>query len=128
MCMGYTVLKITEDSRAALLSGFAPKFANVVCHHITLAFHVPEDTPLPAPQSVRVVGYACDETGVEALVVEVDGKTERDGGRMFHITLSLADGRKPVESNDLLREKGFVVLSESIDIEAPAAFIPFDRG
>jgi hypothetical protein len=36
---------------------------------------------------------------VEALVVELNGSTKRPDGNTYHITWSLAEGRKPVESN-----------------------------
>ncbi|HNB20842.1 MAG TPA: hypothetical protein PLI59_09150 [Candidatus Obscuribacter sp.] len=126
MRMGYTALKVSEASRATLLARFTPRFANVVCHHITLAFKVSEDTPLPAPKLIRVVGYATDDVGVECLVVEVDGCTARPSGGTFHVTLSLAEGRKPVESNKVL-DSGFTLVTEPLTIEAPAEFIPFGK-
>lgn len=125
MRKGYTAFVISADSRQNLLDHFPPKFPNVVCHHITMAFKVAEDTPLPANASLRAIGYAADPTGVEALVVEVDGSTERPSGGTFHVTLSLADGRKPVESNNVIAQLGFVPLPEPVAIEATATFIPF---
>lgn len=125
MNMGYTALVLTPESRTQLLERFAPKFARVICHHITLAFNVPEDTVLPEPGSVQIVGYACDENGVEALVVALDGETDRPDGSYYHITLSLGHGRKPKESNDLIVHSGYALLDAPVTISAPAAFVPF---
>ncbi len=127
MRMGYIALVVSEVSRALLLDRFGPKFANVVCHHITWAFKVAEDTLLPAPKLVAIVGYATDGAGVECLVVEVDGNTGRSDGGTYHVTLSLAEGRKPVESNKVIESAGFTALPEPIAIDAPAAFIPFGK-
>lgn len=48
--------------------------------------------------ALKVVGYAVDNTGVEALVVSVDGQTKRPDGEHYHVTRSLAEGRRAVES------------------------------
>jgi hypothetical protein len=52
-----------------------------------------------------IVGHAYDLRGVQALVLEIEGSVRRPDGWIYHITWSLdrAAGRKPVESNAVLR-------------------------
>jgi hypothetical protein len=54
-----------------------------------------------------VVGVADDGAGVQALVVEIGGTTQRPDGAAFHIAWSLGAGRKAAESNDVIRERGW---------------------
>jgi len=101
--MYYTGYLLTQASRNKLLETFPPKYARVICEHITENFGVKDDSSAPEqPQSVLVVGYVDSGDGVEALAVTVNGETERPDGRKYHITLSLAEGRRPVESNDYI--------------------------
>lgn len=53
---------------------------------------------------IRVIGLATDATGVEALHVSVDGKTERADGKPYHVTRSLAEGRKASESMTVVQK------------------------
>jgi hypothetical protein len=117
--MGYLAFNLTEKSREAVLEKFAPRYDNVICHHVTYKFGVPADAPLPpAPQCAQVVGYATDDAGVECLVVAIDGTEVRPlDGKTYHVTLSLAPGRKPVESNTVLAERGWIPLVEPFTIE-----------
>lgn len=101
---GYQAFEISPESRSKLAAQFPPKFAEFIGHHITYKFGVKSDLPLPEATSIKVVGYACNDKGIEALVVEVDGSTVRPDGKTFHITWSLdrEAGFKPVNSNDLV--------------------------
>jgi hypothetical protein len=91
---------------------------------VTLAAKVPASTPKPPPAaSARIVGHADDGEGVQAMVVAIDGTTDRPGGGTFHITWSLADGRRAVESNDVIRERGWERFEQPLDIRLePASF------
>jgi hypothetical protein len=105
---GYIAFNLVEASREAILRQFVPLYSMVVCHHITFEFGVLEGTALPeTPRSLEVVGYATDNTGVEALVVAVNGEIRRSDGKVYHVTLSLAQGRKPVQSNDVIEKFGW---------------------
>lgn len=96
----YTGYLLTEKTRNTLLAQFPPKYAKVVAHHITEKFGVPSDAVPPAmPKTVKVVGYIDSGDGVEGLLVEVNGSIARPDGSKYHITWSLADGRKAVETN-----------------------------
>lgn len=104
---GYIAYNLTDVCRAEILGRFAPKFANVIVHHITHSFNVShEDALPPMPVSAKVIGYASNEK-IEALVVEIDGTSIRGDGKLMHITLSHTPEAKPVMSNDLLSSQGF---------------------
>jgi hypothetical protein len=95
--------KLLDAERNALLERLPPRFADVVADHVTLAARVAADTPLPPrPASAHIVACADDGQGVEALVVAIDGVSDRPRGGTYHITWSLAPGRRPKESNAML--------------------------
>lgn len=93
--------------RERLLTAIPPAYPRVVAHHVTLKAGVRANVPLPSAKEGHVVGIADDGSGVQALVVEIEGTTSRPGGGTYHITWSLAHGRHAVESNDAIREKGW---------------------
>ena len=101
--------KLPKGERWRLLERFPPAYPDVVADHVTLHSGVGENAELPSATYARVVGLADDGEGVQALVVEIDGTTDRPDGSTYHITWSLDRnaGRKPVESNDVIREKGW---------------------
>lgn len=112
--MAYTCYKVIPEQLFAILP---PKHENVFAEHITCEYGVPEDTELPSQvDSVVVVGIA-ENDKVQALVVKVGANTQRPDGRLYHITLSTADGIKPFESNMLLESEGFSPI-EPIRIDA----------
>lgn len=115
-------LPITE--RGLLLRRFPPKYANVVADHVTLRANATRLMPLPAkPDSSKVVGRADDGQSLECLVVELDGTTDRPDGSTFHITWSLGPGRQAIESNQVLRDRGWEPLEAPIPVElTPARF------
>lgn len=103
--MGYVGWKLTEDDREKLLEEFPPRYPDVIAHHVTLKFGVPNDHPLPEAKKGVVVGLSDDGEGIQALVVEIDGTTDRPDGSTYHVTWSLDKdaGYKPVHSNDLIK-------------------------
>lgn len=112
----YTAYVLTDKSREKILAKFKPTYSNVVCHHITEKFGVSADEPIPAqPVSVKVVGHVDSKTGIEGLLVEINGSAKRPDGRLYHITLSLGQGRKPVETNDVIH---LAVKCQPFDIDA----------
>lgn len=114
---------MNRDERAQLLERFAPRYAEVIADHVTLRVGANATTPLPRQVPARIVGRADDGKGVECMVVELDGTTDRPDGSTYHITWSLGPGRKARESNDVLRDCGWEYLDApiSIDLE-PARF------
>lgn len=71
-----------------------------------------------------MVGEASDAAGVQALVVAIDGATARGDGSHFHITWSLAPGRRAKESNDVISRRGWQIIDPPIAIRLrPARWI-----
>ena len=107
---------LDKDDRERLLREFPPTFENIVAHHVTLKSEA-ENDPLPPEVSAALVGRADDGTGVEAMVVSIDGTTDRPDGSTYHITWSLAEGRRARESNAVLKERGWEKLDRPIPIK-----------
>jgi hypothetical protein len=114
--------KLDSTQREALLAQFPAKFERVVADHVTLRTDAANE-PLPAAVGAAIVGRSDDGSGVEALVVAIDGDTARPDGSTFHITWSLAEGRRARESNTLLKERGWDDLDPPVAITIePARF------
>ena len=114
--------KLDRAERTSLLQRFPPTYDHVVADHVTLAANVGTGAPLPAETAGRIVGRADDGNGVEAMVVEIAGTTDRPDGSTYHVTWSLdrARGRRAVESNDVLRDRGW----QPLDPPVPIRLIP----
>jgi hypothetical protein len=108
--------KLDNNERGKLLASFAPVYANVVADHVTLAAGVAADARPPQDTTGEIVGRADDGAGVEAMVVSIAGTTDRPDGSTYHITWSLAEGRKAVESNEIIARLGWKPLPETIPI------------
>lgn len=122
---GNTVVgwKLDRQERDKLLGRFPPRFTNVVADHVTLRARASTDAPLPQEDAGEIVGRADDGRGVEAMVVRIGGTTERPDGSTYHITWSLADGRRAKESNDMLAAQRWIQFDEPIPIALkPAHF------
>jgi hypothetical protein len=99
--------KLPRDERERLLACFPPRYANVDADHVTLRVDPSGAEPLPHAGTAQIVGRADDGQSLECMVVEIDGNTDRPDGSTYHITWSLGTGRRPVESNDVLRNRGW---------------------
>ena len=114
--------KVDRGDREALLARFPPRYGMPVADHVTLETDA-ERRALPGEASARIVGRADDGEGVEAMVVALDGSTDRPDGSTFHITWSLADGRRAKESNDVIRTRGWQRFDEPVPVTVkPARF------
>lgn len=109
---------LPEQDRARLLRQVPPAYERVVAHHVTFA---PEDQPTPHADGGEVVGVADDGEGVQALVVRIDGATGRPDGGAYHVTWSLGSGRRAVESNQVIAERGWTVFPEPVPIRLERA-------
>ncbi|MDB5669430.1 MAG: hypothetical protein JWO25_389 [Alphaproteobacteria bacterium] len=110
--------KLDPAQRKELLQQFPARYANVVADHVTL-----ETGEAPAvPEAVigEIVGRADDGEGVEAMVVSLGGATDRPDGGTFHITWSLAEGRRARESNAVIAARGW----ELFDLPMPVQLTP----
>ena len=116
--------KLPQVERDLLLQRFPPRYDEVVANHVTLVVGATPDTPLPREVGkADVIGRADDGAGVECLVVEIDGTTDRPDGSTYHITWSLGAGRRARESNDVLRDKGWDYIEAPIPVTLePARF------
>lgn len=123
----YLALNLSDAARQAVMARFAPRFAVVRCDHITLAYGVAADCAPPPISRVNAVAYVGDD-GLEALVVEVDGKLERDDGSVYHLTLSRAESRKSVESNLLVADRTQWQTFEPMALEVAPAVNSNDSG
>lgn len=101
MRRGYTGWKVPdiEQWKKRLLMPCA--YQRVLIHHCTHTFGVDESFPLPLKVPAYILGFADDGTGVQCAILEMGGTSQRPDGSVFHITWSIADGRKAVESNEL---------------------------
>ena len=111
--------KLDPDQRGELLLQFPPRYAHADADHVTLR-HAPRDAPLPEPAEAEIVGRADDGAGVEAMVVRLNGTTDRPDGSTYHITWSLAKGRDAKESNDVIAARGWTEL----DLPMPVLITP----
>jgi hypothetical protein len=108
--------KLDRSQRQQLLAEIEPRYENVVADHVTLAANIAADAPLPDRVPARAVGHVDDGRGVQALVVEVAGSTDRFDGGTYHITWSLGPGRQARESNDVLASQAWGPLDEVFDL------------
>jgi hypothetical protein len=115
--------KLDREQRKELLQQFPPTFKNVVADHVTLQSNAAKDAALPEEVHGEIVGRADDGGGVEAMVVSIAGTTDRPDGSTYHITWSLADGRRAKESNDVLAAQQWVMFDLPMPIRLrPARF------
>jgi hypothetical protein len=115
--------KLPRRDREELLQAFPSHYRTTVADHVTLAARVAAQTPTPNDVDALLVGHIDDGHGVEALVVEIDGSSERPGGGTWHITWSLADGRRAKESNDVLARQGWSKFGKPVPIRLSGARI-----
>ncbi|MGA0606295.1 hypothetical protein ACO2Q0_09870 [Phenylobacterium sp. VNQ135] len=115
---------LDRAERETLLDLFPARYANPVADHVTLAFR-PARPKLPSATAGEIVGEADDGRGVQAMVVRIGGTTDRPDGSTYHITWSLADGRRAKESNDVIRDCGWRAFDAPIPISLePRLFKP----
>ena len=114
--------KLDRAMRNELLEKFPPRYPDADADHVTLRTQAWRD-PLPPEVDATIIGHADDGDSLEAMVVRVDGTTDRPDGSIFHITWSLdrSKGRQARESNDLLKERGWSPLAEPLPIKLEAA-------
>ena len=112
--------QLDRAQRTELLQQFPPRYGNVVADHVTLQAKADRDAALPQETDGLIVGRADDGRGVEAMVVSIGGTTDRPDGSVYHITWSLAEGRRARESNDLLAGRSY----RRFDLPMPIRLAP----
>jgi hypothetical protein len=104
--------RLEGESRAALLAHFPPRYERTVADHVTHG-RADKAPPLPQCSSAEVIGCADDDSGVQALVVAIDGSPARwDGGR-YHLTWSLGPERNAKESNAVIADHGWQPVADA---------------
>ena len=116
--------KLDRAQRTELLARFPPKYPQAVADHVTLKSHVSDSAGLPAERSGLIVGCADDGRGVQAMVVQIGGTSDRPGGGTYHITWSLAEGRDPHESNDVIAGSGWEPINPAVPVRLQPARFP----
>ena len=116
--MPVTGWMLDRKEREKLLRRFPPEWPDVIADHITLDANAEQDDPLPEVGHAEIVGGINDGEGLQAMVVAIDGSTDRPDGSTYHITWSLdrSRGRKPVQSNDVIAERGWRPLDDPVPI------------
>lgn len=105
--------KLDRGERTQLLRDYPPRYAEAVADHVTLQAG---GGALPGAVRAAIVGRTNDGNGVEAMVVAIDGTTDRPDGSTYHITWSLGPGREARESNDVLKQRGWEQFDQAIPI------------
>jgi hypothetical protein len=110
---------LDPKTREMLLARYPPTYPNVVAHHVTLSSGIASDAGIPEYTRGKIIGRVDDGNGVEAMIVEIGGTTDRPGGGTYHITWSLdrAANREARESNDAIARLGWQPVSEAHEIE-----------
>ena len=113
----YSAYQLDFKQREDLLKQFPTRYPRVVADHITVRFGG-NHLPLPEmPEKAEIVGMADDGSGLQALIVRVNGNLVRQDGSIYHITWSLDPNKqtppeldstpnqtyKPVHSNTLVQ-------------------------
>jgi hypothetical protein len=107
--------ELDRQDRRALLARFPARYPETVADHVTFKFG-DRRAELPTARSGEIVGEADDGEGVQAMVVRIEGTTDRPDGSTWHITWSLAPGRRAKESNTVIREMGWRPFPEPIPV------------
>ena len=96
----YNAVRLTNESVELLKNRFPPVHPNEFYHHMTINFGVKEyPETLGETVELTVVGYKEDESAQAVVVTGISSKN-----KIPHITLSTAEGVKPVYSNQMLQD------------------------
>ena len=127
---GISVYLLDDASRDKLLKEFPPRWKTFVGHHVTVNFGASDKDELPSTGKYQVIGYSSiaerrpGGSGLEALVVAINGSRRREDGNTYHITWSHGPGYSPKDAKELT-SVGFKTI-DPIEINMEPAFIPFN--
>lgn len=79
--------RLDPQDRAKLLERFPAEWPDVVADHITFEAQVGQPTAMPSVDRAEIVGGINDGEGLQAMVVAINGETERPDGGTYHIPL-----------------------------------------
>ena len=120
---GYVGWQLADCDRNSLKNIFTPAYSRFFGHHCTLQFGVTETVKLPREIDGYVIGKVDHGDGVQALVLMIGGDINRPDGGILHITWSLSDDRKPVDSNAALAVD-WEILDNPIHVNLIPKFFP----
>jgi hypothetical protein len=89
----YTAYLLTDETKRRLMARFAPTYPSIKADHITHRYPTDDFADLHWADRIEVIGVADDKNGLQALLIRVDGETERPDGNPYHITWSLDPDR-----------------------------------
>jgi hypothetical protein len=115
--------KLDAAERERLLLQFPPTWPDVIADHVTFQPPPGEKPPQVYDTRGEVVGITDDGHGVQALVVSIDGTTNRPDGSIYHITWSIdvGLGRHPIDSNAVLKRQGWRSIDQPIPVRLTAS-------
>ncbi len=128
---GISVYLLDEESRDRLMKEFPPRWKTFVGHHVTVKFGASDKDTLSPIGEYKVIGYTSiaerrpDGSGIEALIVSINGNYKREDGNTYHITWSHGPGYSPKDAKEL-SAKGFKEV-DPININMEPTFIPFNK-
>jgi hypothetical protein len=119
----YIAFNLTPACREQILARFQPRYEHVFAEHVTYLYGVDRDVDVhikmpDKPRLLVAYAYASDDVGLEALLVEVDGQRLRLDGKPYHLTLSLAEGRRQSDANQVIATFSNRPLTEPIELDA----------
>lgn len=107
----YLAFELSPTSRGHLIELYPPKYSKVVCHHVTVVFRPSESEFIEVMRKigslspvVEAFGYT-DDGSLECISVMVNDHVRRPFNGFYHVTHSLNQGRKPVDSNKVLEAR-----------------------
>lgn len=107
----YLALKLDEESRKRLLTHCSPLwYEDVRADHVTLSrddydVYVKNGGKfrVGSSYSIDVVAYVANHR-VDCVLARIEGTSDREDKKLFHITLSVAQGHSASDSNLLLED------------------------
>jgi len=87
------------DTRHGILGMFPPIHRNVYAHHVTAAYR-DVNVRIHGLKTAIVTGQVVNDR-VQVLLLRVDGDDYRPDGKLWHLTLSTAEGVPPKEGGDV---------------------------
>lgn len=117
----YWAVKLTPESKKELLNRIPPQHATVFGEHMTLVFNPTEEQnaqlekELGRKIKLKIATVISDDKGQ---AVGVLSDLRRTDGESEHITISCAQGTKPVYSNELMKKsRGTFCCISPFDLE-----------
>jgi len=133
MASGYIAVVLDEKSRATLVRIYPFLYKRPFCHHTTLSYGDASSEELTRQMNffaltsnevdIFIEDIYNDENGVECFTVSINGQTLRTDGGKLHLTHSLANGRRPVESNAVVANATYKISTINMTVKGTVVAI-----